>query len=353
MLTTPQGRSMLSRHNPVARLPPGQPLLMAVVDTEEEFDWSAPFDRASRTVRAMEALHLAQDIFRDFGLVPTYVVDHPVATTPASIAVLRHYHDLGQCLIGSHLHPWVTPPDEEEVTAFNSYPGNLDPGLERAKLDLLTRAIADAFGARPVIYKAGRYGVGPATAGILADLGYLIDLSVVPHSSYEADGGPDFRRCLDRPYWFGEDDRLLEIPLSCGFSGYGSRFGPDVYRVVNTPVGRRLRLGAVLSRTRLLTRAMLTPEGVGAEGQANLIHALRRDGHRIFTLNYHSPSLALCCTPYVQTARERQALLDNIRWFLDYFLGRFGGRASTPIEVRALALAARTGDGMRHISTTT
>ncbi len=111
----------------------------------------------------------------------------------------------------------------------------------------------------------------------------------------------------------------------------------------------------MLSRTRLLTRAMLTPEGVGAEGQKDLIHALRRDGHRIFTLNYHSPSLALGCTPYVQTARERQALLDNIRWFLDYFLGQFGGRTTTPIEVRSLAVTARMSDshGLPHISTTT
>ena len=355
MLTTPHGRSMLSRLNPLARLPSGQPLLMVVVDTEEEFDWSAPFDRASRSVRAMEALPLAQDMLHDFGVVPTYVIDHPVATAPASVAVLRHYQDLGQCLIGSHLHPWVTPPDEEEVTPLHSYPGNLEPALERAKLSQLTAAIADAFGTRPVIYKAGRYGVGPATAGILADLGYLIDLSVVPHSSYDADGGPDFRQCLDRPYWFGDNDRLLEIPLSCGFSGYGARFGPDVYHAVNTPLGRRFRLGAMLSRTGLLTRAMLTPEGVDSDGQRQLIKALRRRGHRIFTLNYHSPSLALGCTPYVQTARERRALLDNIRWFLDYFLGPFGGRTTTPIEVRAMAMAGRPAvEGPRvHISTTT
>lgn len=341
MLTTPHGKSMLSPDNLVAVLPPGPPLLMVVIDTEEEFDWHAPFDRRSRAVRAMESQHLAQDIFRDYGVVPTYVVDHPIATTPSSVAVLRHFHDKGECAIGAHLHPWVNPPNDEMVTAFNSYPGNLEPALERSKLRLLTEAITEAFGTRPTIYKAGRYGVGPATTDILADLGYQIDLSIVPHSTYEADGGPDFRDCLDRPYWFGPDNSLLEIPLSCGFSGPVAPYGPNLYRAVNAKLGRQLRLGALFSRTRLLTRATLTPEGVDTAQQKDLVNALRKRGHRIFTLNYHSPSLALGYTPYVQTAKDRQALLGNIRAFLDYFLGQFGGEATTPINVKKLALQAK------------
>ena len=341
MLTTTRGGSMLSRANPLATLPPGPPLLMVVIDTEEEFNWNAPFDRTSRSVMAMQAQHLAQDIFRDYSVVPTYVVDYPVATTPSAIAVLRQFSDDRECLIGSHLHPWVNPPYEEDVTAFNSYPGNLDPALERLKLDLLTEAIAEAFGARPTIYKAGRYGVGPATTEILTALGYLIDLSVVPHSSYEADGGPDFRGCLDQPYWFGPNNSLLEIPISCGFSGHVANYGPDLYRAINAPLGRKLRLGALFSRSNLLTRATLTPEGIDTLRQTELVNTLRRRGYRIFTLNYHSPSLAPGCTPYVQTAKDRQALLDNIRRFLDYFFGELGGSATTPIEVRELALSAR------------
>src|SRR3546814_4149526 len=53
------------------------------------------------------------------------------------------------------------------TTLFRS--GNLPPELEHAKLAALTEAIAGAFGARPVVYKAGRYGVGPATAGIRSE----------------------------------------------------------------------------------------------------------------------------------------------------------------------------------------
>src|SRR3546814_11173699 len=92
------------------------------------------------------------------------------------------------------------------TTLFRS--GNLPPELEHAKLAALTEAIAGAFGARPVVYKAGRYGVGPATAGILEALGYRIDVSVVPFPDFSDDGGPDFSAAGFVTRWFGSDGAL-------------------------------------------------------------------------------------------------------------------------------------------------
>lgn len=195
------------------------PLLVVVIDTEEEFDWRLPHARANTRVEAISAQGLAQEIFARHRIVPTYVIDYPVAATPAAVAVLKAFQDRGVCHIGAHLHPWVNPPHEETVNAWNSYPGNLPPALERAKLKVLTETIAEAFGRRPTVYKAGRYGVGPATSEILEELGYLIDVSVVPYTSFGEDGGPDFSRMGFQPSWFGRGDRLLEIPLSCGFHG--------------------------------------------------------------------------------------------------------------------------------------
>jgi len=43
-----------------AFIPPGKPLLQVVVDTEEEFDWAAPFNRASTAVTSIDAQPLAQ-----------------------------------------------------------------------------------------------------------------------------------------------------------------------------------------------------------------------------------------------------------------------------------------------------
>ncbi len=330
---------MLTLPRRLAALPDGPPLLQVVVDTELEFDWTKPFARDNVAVSSMDMQHLAQQILRGYGIKPTYVIDYPIATQPSSIAVLRSFLASDSCLIGSHLHPWVNPPFDEPVTAFNSYPGNLDPALERRKLETLTDAIVQAFGIRPTIYKAGRYGIGPGTPDTLAALGYQIDMSVVPHTDFGFDGGPDFRSYPDRPYWFEGSDGLLEIPMSRGFSGLGAPFGPALFSAVSTGFGRAIRLGAILSRTRLLERATLTPEGIGTVSHRRLMRSMIDRGHRVFTMSFHSPSLAPGHTPYVRTATDLQQFLDKMRLVLDFFFGALGGQPTTPIEVRELALS--------------
>jgi hypothetical protein len=247
--------------------------------------------------------------------------------------VLKAFAERGDCRIGTHLHPWVSPPHRETVTAHNSYPGNLPAELEREKLAVLTETIGDAFGARPVIYKAGRYGVGPATARILEDLGYRIDVSVVPYSSFAADGGPDFSRAGFQPAWFGTAGDLLEIPLSCGFYGPLRAFGPALFPTLASAPGMRLRLPGIFARSGLLERIRLTPEGVDLAANIRLARSLYEQGCRIFTLTYHSPSLVPGMTPYVSNKAELERFLETLDRFCVFFREELGGRPSDPLEV--------------------
>src|ERR1700720_3563068 len=75
------------------------PTLVVVIDTEEEFDWNAPFNPASNSVTNIELQPLAQRVLDARGVVPTYVVDYPVTSTPAAVAVLRAFADEGRCEI--------------------------------------------------------------------------------------------------------------------------------------------------------------------------------------------------------------------------------------------------------------
>jgi hypothetical protein len=309
------------------------PTLVVVVDTEEEFDWTAPFDPASTGVANIACQPLAQRIFDAHGVVPTYVVDHPVAATPAAAALLRAIAEAGRCEIGAHLHPWVTPPAEGPVDARHSYPGNLPPALERRKLEALTQAIVAGFGIRPVVYKAGRYGVGPATAAILRDAGYGIDVSVVPHTDFSADGGPDFTALPDQPFVIAPG--LVELPLSVHFTGALHGIGRRVYPRLTGRRGARLHLPGIAARLGLLERLRLSPEGHRFKDMLRQTRVALAGGTRLFMLTYHSSTLLPGATGYVRDTAERDHFLARLDGYCDVFLGQFGGRASTLTAVAA------------------
>jgi len=90
-----------------------RPILVVVIHTEEEFDWDLPHDRDATGVRHMAHIDRAQRVFDGFGIVPNYVVDYPIATKADAVAPLKSFADSGRALIGTHLHPWVSPPFDE------------------------------------------------------------------------------------------------------------------------------------------------------------------------------------------------------------------------------------------------
>jgi hypothetical protein len=315
------------------------PILTAVVDTEEEFDWSAPFDSQARCVRNIAEQRLSQQIFDRYGLVPTYVIDFPVATTPSSQEILRRIADDGRCEIGAHLHPWVSPPYEGDIDAFHSYPGNLPAALERRKLEALTEAIVEGFGRRPFIYKAGRYGIGPATLQILLDLGYRIDVSVVPYTDFSHQYGPDFTAYGPRPFRVGPS--LVELPLTVAFAGRLARHGASLYPAIASASVRRLHLPGIAARLGLLERIRLSPEGHSLDDMKRLTRAALAEGQRFFMLTYHSSSLLLGATEYVRDTDDRRVFLKTLDGYIRFFLHDCRGQIG---KVSAIGLSAGAAD---------
>jgi hypothetical protein len=271
-------------------------------------------------------------------VVPTYAVDYPVASQRQGFAPLLDWVKDGSCEIGAHLHPWVNPPFDEPVTPRNSFPGNLPADLEAAKLQVLTDQIETTLGVRARVYRAGRYGVGPNTASLLARSGYLVDSSTVPFTDMRTKFGPDFRACRPEPYWFGAGGSLLELPVTSGLTGgllgpLGTR-AASLHELTQQGFGRALRLGSVLARTGALMRVRLTPEGVPVGEAIAATRALHAQGLRVFNLSWHSPSLVPGHTPYVRTPRDLSVFLDWLRRYLDFFFGELHGKASTPLQIR-------------------
>ena len=318
----------------------GQPLTLVVVaDTEEEFDWHKPFDRAARSCNSITANARAQEIYDEFAITPTYCVDYCIADDDRAVEFLGGLAARGRCEIGAHLHPWVTPPYEEEVSTFNSFQGNLPESLERSKIAAVTQKITQAFGTCPTVFKAGRYGIGDNSIRLLKEAGYEIDCSFVPHTSFAGNGGPSFIGKPDQPFWLDPERTMLEVPLSKGFTGaLASVFPVGWAYMFDAPWARNLKLPGILARLGLLERILLSPEGMRTDEQIRLLSAMARQNKRVFSLTYHSSSLAPGHTPYVRTGEDLDEFLCRIRAVLTMFRDELGGRFATLQQLREEAL---------------
>ncbi len=323
-----------------------RPQLVVIIDAEEEFDWDAPFSSSNRSVKTIAAQFRAQRIFEKYRVVPTYAVDYPVVAQPEGYLPLRELLDSGMCNIGAQLHPWVTPPHEEEVCERNSFAGNLPADLERRKLIHLTDMIEESFRTRPKLYRAGRYGAGSNTAAVLEELGYEIDCSVLP-GQHAGLLGPDYSGGTPRPYWIGEKKSILEIPVTIATVGLAGRFGDVFYSRLASPIGRAMKIPAILARTGLMDRIRLTPEGTTLEEARRLTRLMCRGGQRVFAISYHTPSLVPGNTQYVRNESELQTFLGWLEGYLDFFFDEMRGEATTPIAIRdwALSLCGRNRIG--------
>jgi hypothetical protein len=318
-----------------AELPPDHPpVLLVVVDTEEEFDWSGGFSREHTEVTAMGSVDRAQHLAEEFDITPTYVVDYPVANQAEGSEPLRALAAAGRASIGAHLHPWVSPPFDEALGASNSFPGNLPDHLVTAKLRSTVEAIEQNIGVRPLIYQAGRYGIGPNTDRILEELGFEVDFSVSPPFDYRAEGGPDFSGFGAGPYWFGAERTLLGLPLTGAFLGFAGSASRSMYRMATSPPLMAMRAPGVLSRLGAVERMRLSPEGYTLNDNLRLTRALRKQGLGTFVLSFHSPSMKPGCTPYVRSQSDLDALLERLRRYFDWFLNELGGITLTPLQLR-------------------
>ena len=326
------GTALFPGRRPLAIPPAWPPTLVVVVDTEEEFDWHAPPDPANRSVRNIQCLPALQAVFERHGVAPAYLVDHPVATCADAVAILRPWAVQARCEIGTHLHPWVNPPAEEPISTWHAYACNLPPDLEQRKIAALTQAIQEAFGLQPRIFKAGAYGIGRHTPGFLASLGYRVDSSIVPHTSFAATGGPDFFAWSPQPFRTAEG--IVELPLTVGFAGPLAGAGPRLYPHLRSRLGLMTHAPGILARLRLLERLRLTPEDHSLADMLRLVRAALARGERLFMLTLHSSSMLPGATGYVRTEGERDQFLRRIDGFLRAFL-QAGGRTSTVSDAAA------------------
>ena len=241
--------------------------LVVSIDTEED-NWRPVREGiALENLRELPRLH---GFLRDLDLRPTYFVDHPVASTPWTLDLLRGIATQGGGEIGAHLHPWNTPPLREELTEANTMLRNLPFELQREKLETLRESLTAVSGRPPTSFRAGRFGLGRETVAALLATGFEVDSSVTPFVSWAAyGGGSDFDGapvgcyrldgCGD-PRIPAPAGALREVPVSCGFTRRPFARVASWYRRLTSDPLRRIPLASLATRTGVVRRVIGSPE---------------------------------------------------------------------------------------------
>jgi hypothetical protein len=297
--------------------------LLVTVDTEEDQWGPKPEPPSTENILLLPRLHR---IFADLDLRPTYFTTYRVASDPDAAAVLRDLASDDRTEIGAHLHPWNTPPVREAPLPRNSMLSNLPAALQQEKLETLTRSLVTAFGRQPVSFRAGRLGLGTATARALRSAGYTCECSVAPFTDLGyMDDGPDFSGAPLAPYWLdgspdvstpGKADGLLEIPLSVGYTRSPLRAWHAVESRLAHVTIRGRHLTGVLSRAGIVEKVSLEPEQESAAAMEALALQLVRAGVPHLQLLLHSTSLLPGHTPFTRNRRQVLAMLRAIADFV-------------------------------------
>ena len=321
------------------------PLLVFTVDVEEDMPGWEITDPI--TVTNVAALPRLAELCAEHGVRPTYLCTYPVVSNDESAAILRLLHAQGDCEIGTHLHPWNTPPylgvpgraGDERGHAY--YQFELGPERFRAKLEILHRAVAEVTGAEPRSFRAGRFGIDAPTLRELIPLGYQIDTSVTPLEEHRIDRGPDFRRAPQHPYRPAHDDvgrrgdlPIVEIPLSVALSRHISPALQAVY--VHLPKVMRMR--GLLSRDYLnvIDFAWLYPVRFDLELMKKSVVTLMAGGAPVLNVFMHSSELVPGCAGRVSTRADLEECLARLTGLFEFCIGEFGARPCTLSEAGAL-----------------
>jgi peptidoglycan/xylan/chitin deacetylase (PgdA/CDA1 family) len=306
-------------------------LFVVTIDTEEEGLWSGSFRERGNSCENIKELPHVQAIFEKHGVVATYLVDYPVVTDPAAIAVLESFRGGAGIEIGAHLHPWCNPPfsalpEELAASEARTFAHRLPVEIQRDKLRALRDRIAEVFQRPPTSYRAGRWGFDATTIPLLEELGFTVDSSVFPLSWERVEGGPDFSGARLEPYRLSRNDAcragdsaVIEVPATGIVTG---AFGALVERLVR-PLGPRPGMRRVLEA---LGYRSLRPELWGSEDLRRVADAVHRRGAPVFNLMFHSSACQPGATPYVRTHEDRERFCARIDDIVGYVMARYGAR---------------------------
>lgn len=293
--------------------------LIVTIDTEED-NWGS-YNPTGNTVENIGHIRELQELFDRYDVKPTYLLTYPVTTDDKSVSLLRGIMERGGCEIGTHCHPWNTPPFREQTGPKNSMLCNLPSDLQYEKIRNLHETIRDRFDITPLSFRCGRWGLSEQVLINLTRLGYKIDTSVTPYTDWTGYYGPDMSKYTPHPFKFTDgkenlDHSLLEIPATVGFLQSNFAASNLIFDVAGLFPFRSFRIRGILDMLRMVNKVWLSPEQSDGKTMIALGKRMLKNKYPYLNMVFHSSTLKSGLTPFVKTCDDERKFLRRIEDFL-------------------------------------
>jgi hypothetical protein len=285
--------------------------LCVTIDTESDKGkgWRSrkPMSFDGITDGVVKRLH---PLFARFGAKPTYLLSPEVLRDEACVATFRKLAP--SCELGTHLHGEYAEPDAFDPDVTKVFQRDYTPEVERQKLTYLTDLFIRAFDHQPQSFRAGRFGIGSSSIGILESLGYSVESSVTPHMDWASSGAPglSFHGAPTQPYRPDPANpgrpgsaAILEVPVTIrrrflnSIPGLGSRVDP-----------------------RWLRPTRGSQAGIVRVAEDEIAEVRRETPRRPAILNamFHNVEVVPGISPYASNEDQARGILDRLRALLSF-----------------------------------
>ena len=291
--------------------------LIVTIDTEADNQWH----EGDLSLNNIKHLPRFQALCEKYGMKPTYLLSHEVAASNL-VDDLKDWQDKNLAEIGAHLHPWTTPPYEENHDyKIHSYPHELDDNQLLIKLKNLTDIISQKFNKLPVSFRAGRWGFDERVAKHLKSLGYKVDCSVTPKINWQKtigdpqkNGGPDFRFHSVYPHTF---EGITEIPMTILFTG--------IFKKENTRLAKLFLslpesfIKKVLNKLFFRQRWLRIFDSSSAKDWKLIYKSAVKNNLPVMEFMIHSSELMVGGSPYSKTEQQLENIYTQLEEMFKYF----------------------------------
>lgn len=306
---------------------------LITIDTEcdKSADWSIPHPLRFRNIETGVG-KLFQPFCEQNGIRPTYLLSPEIIRDSHAADLFRSFGC--RCELGTHMHTEFIEPDPVVLPkTTDQFQADFPEAIEYEKMKNMTALFHETFGYAPSSFRAGRFGMGPATFRILSQLGYKVDSSVFPLHVIQT---LNYRfNYFDRPlypYFIEMENttpatRLLELPMTVHSRFYSSR-RPGMRKWLS-----RSRYSKAFMRRVLPSGYMkvysLRPSTYSYEAMRMVADAYiqrhQEHDHIFLVMMFHSNELTPGTSPYNNTERDVAAFMERLSRITGYILSKGAG----------------------------